>query len=215
MTAVNVKTLTGDKLQLDRTDLDALRANMRGKLLLPGDSGYDDARTIWNGMIDRRPAVVARCIGAADVMACVAFASERGIHLCIKGGGHNIAGLAVNDGAMMIDLSLMRGVWVDQKNRIAHAQAGCTLGDVDRDTQMHGLAAVLGLRCWDSCPTPGSRVSRWVAALAISRAAMDGPATTSDRFNSSLPIAGCGVSAIPKNPICSGVFVEGVETSVL
>jgi FAD/FMN-containing dehydrogenase len=144
MTAVNVETVTGDKLQLDQTDLDVLTANMRGKLLLPGDPGYDDARTIWNGMIDRRPAVVARCIGTADVMACVAFARERGIRLCIKGGGHNIAGLAVSDGAMMIDLSLMRGVWVDPKNRIAHAQAGCTLGDVDRDTQMHGLAAVLG-----------------------------------------------------------------------
>ncbi|UCH84909.1 MAG: FAD-binding oxidoreductase [Candidatus Latescibacterota bacterium] len=144
MTVIGVETLAGETLRIDQSDLNVLTANMRGSLLLPGAPGYDDARTIWNGMIDRRPAVIARCIGAADVMACVAFARERGIRICIKGGGHNIAGLAVSEGAMMIDMSLMRGVWVDPKRRIAHAQAGCTLGDVDRDTQLHGLAAVLG-----------------------------------------------------------------------
>jgi FAD/FMN-containing dehydrogenase len=122
----------------------ALAANMRGTLLTPGDPGYDDGRTIWNGMIDRRPAMIARCIGVADVMTCVNFARDHGFELSIKGGGHNIAGLAVSDGAMMIDMSLMRGVWVDTEHRIAHAQAGCTLGDVDRDTQLHGRAAGLG-----------------------------------------------------------------------
>jgi len=95
-------------------------------------------------MIDRRPAFVAHCVGAADAVACVNFARERQLELCIRGGGHNIAGLAVRDDAMMIDMSGMRGVHVDVENRIAHAQAGCTLGDVDRDTQLHGLAAVLG-----------------------------------------------------------------------
>ena len=107
MTVIGVETLAGGTLRIDQSDLNALTANMRGSVLLPGAPGYDDARTIWNGMIDRRPAVIARCIGAADVMACVAFARERGIRICIKGGGHNIAGLAVSEGAMMIDMSLM------------------------------------------------------------------------------------------------------------
>jgi FAD/FMN-containing dehydrogenase len=144
MAPIDVRTLAGDTLRLEQADLTALATGMRGPLLLPGEHGYESARTIWNAMIDRRPALIARCIGVADVMACINFARERGIEISIKGGGHNIAGLAVSDGTMMIDMSLMRGVWVDKENRIAHAQAGCTLGEVDRDTQMHGLAAVLG-----------------------------------------------------------------------
>ncbi len=95
-------------------------------------------------MIDRTPAFVVRCIGVADVIACVKFAREHDLLLCIKGGGHNIAGLATADGAMMLDMSLMRGVWVDKEKNVVHAQAGCMLGDVDRETQVHGLAAVLG-----------------------------------------------------------------------
>ncbi|MFP5286371.1 MAG: FAD-binding oxidoreductase, partial [Thermoanaerobaculia bacterium] len=107
-------------------------------------AGYDESRSLWNAMIDRRPAAVARCLGTADVVACVQFAREHDLLLCIKGGGHNIAGLATADGALMLDMSLMRGVWVDPERRIARAQAGCVLGDVDRETQLHGLAAVLG-----------------------------------------------------------------------
>ena len=121
-----------------------LRARLRGPLLLPGYPGYDEARSIWNAMIDRRPAMIARCLGVADVAAGVNFAREHGLTLSIKGGGHNISGLAVCDGGLMLDLSLMRGVWVDPAARVARAQAGCLLGDVDRETQLHGLAAVLG-----------------------------------------------------------------------
>ena len=121
-----------------------LQAQLRGRLLRPGDPGYDDARTIWNGMIDRRPALVARCVGVGDVVACVRFAKAQGLTLSVKGGGHNIAGLALCDGGITIDMSLMRGVLVDPVARVAHAQAGCLLGDVDRETQLHGLAAVLG-----------------------------------------------------------------------
>ena len=95
-------------------------------------------------MIDRRPGAIARCLGVADILASVQFARERGLMLSIKGGGHNISGLAVCDGGLMIDLSLMRGVFVDPSARVAHAQPGCLLGDVDRETQVHGLAAVLG-----------------------------------------------------------------------
>jgi len=139
-----IKRLNGREVDLSQDKLDALKARLKGAVLLPGDGGYEESRSVWNGMIDRKPAAVARCLGTADVMACVDFARENDILLCIKGGGHNIAGLAAADGALMLDMSLMRGVWVDTKHRIAHAQAGCVLGDVDRETQVHGLAAVLG-----------------------------------------------------------------------
>jgi FAD/FMN-containing dehydrogenase len=125
-------------------DVQALRLRLRGPVLTEADGGYDEARTVWNAIIDRRPAAVARCLGVADVIECVKFAREHNLLLCIKGGGHNIAGLATADGALMIDMSLMRGVWVDRERKVAHAQAGCLLGDVDRETQLHGLAAVLG-----------------------------------------------------------------------
>lgn len=95
-------------------------------------------------MIDRRPALVVRCLGTADVVACVEFARASGLTLSVKGGGHNISGLAVCDGGLLLDLSLMRGVRVDAAARTALAQPGCLLGDVDRETQLHGLAAPLG-----------------------------------------------------------------------
>jgi FAD/FMN-containing dehydrogenase len=129
---------------LEQRLVDSLAAGLRGPLLRAEDPGYDDARALWNAMIDRRPTLVARCLGVADVVHCVRFAREHGLPLSIKGGGHNIAGLAVCDGGLMLDMALMRGVWVDAAKRSAHAQAGCLLGDVDRETQLHGLAAVLG-----------------------------------------------------------------------
>ena len=95
-------------------------------------------------MIDRRPGLIARCTGTADVVQAVRFARKHELLVSVRGGGHNIAGLAVCEGGLMIDLSLLRGVWVDPQRRTARAQAGCTLGDVDRETQLHGLAAVLG-----------------------------------------------------------------------
>jgi FAD/FMN-containing dehydrogenase len=134
----------GKSLEIDSVRVDALRASLRGTLIGPNDAGYHEARAVWNAMIDRMPALIARCIGTADVIACVNFARETGIAVSMKGGGHNIAGLAVVEGGLMIDCSLMRGCFVDPKSRIAHAQAGCTLGDVDRETQVHGLAAALG-----------------------------------------------------------------------
>lgn len=141
---MRARTLDGRAIDLPRQAFDAWKARLRGSVLVPGDAGYEDSRTVWNAMIDRRPAAVARCVGTSDVVESVRFAREHDLLLCIKGGGHNIAGLAVADGALMLDLSAMRGVWVDPARRIAHAQAGCTLGDVDRETQLHGLAAVLG-----------------------------------------------------------------------
>ena len=141
---MKVKTLDGREYDLQQATLDSLRMRLKGSVLATGDAGYDESRTVWNGMIDQPPALVVRCLGTADVIACVQFARDNRLLLCIKGGGHNIAGLATVDGALMLDLSLMRGVWVDAQRQIAHAQAGCLLGDVDRETQLHGLATVLG-----------------------------------------------------------------------
>jgi FAD/FMN-containing dehydrogenase len=129
---------------LDPGVLADLKGRLGGPLLLPDEPGYDEGRALWNAMIDRRPAAIARCLGVADVVAGVRFAREHGLPLSIKGGGHNIAGLAVCDGGLMLDMALMRGVWVDPAARTARVQPGCLLGDVDRETQLHGLAAVLG-----------------------------------------------------------------------
>ena len=141
---MKAKSVDGKEIDLSQDVFNGLKTRVRGPVLISGDAGYEDSRTVWNSMIDRRPAMIVRCVGAADVIECVKFAREHNLLLCIKGGGHNIAGLAVADGALMLDMSLMRGVWVDTQRRIAHAQAGCLLGDVDRETQLHGLASVLG-----------------------------------------------------------------------
>src|SRR5512136_2710834 len=141
---MKAKTLDGHEIDLGQEVVDGLRKRLKGPVLVPGEGGYEESRSVWNAMIDRKPALVARCFGTADVAACVQFAREHNLLLCVKGGGHNIAGLATADGALMLDLSLMRGVWVDKEREIAHAQDGCLLGDVDREKQMHGLASVLG-----------------------------------------------------------------------
>jgi FAD/FMN-containing dehydrogenase len=141
---VQLQTVQGTEVELDPAAIDGLRAALRGLVLMNGDSGYEDSRTVWNAMIGRSPALVARPLGTADVIAAVRFAREHDLVLCIKGGGHNIAGLATADGAMMLDMSAMRGAWTDVERMVVHAQAGCQLGDVDRETQVHGLATVLG-----------------------------------------------------------------------
>ena len=125
-------------------DFDGLRSGVKGGLLLPEDGGYDQARSVWNGMVDRKPAAIAQPLGVADVVEAVRFARQHDLRIAVKGGGHNIAGLAVADDALLLDMSRMRGVWVDPKERLAIAQPGCLLGDVDRETQVHGLATVLG-----------------------------------------------------------------------
>lgn len=125
--------------------IEALGGRLRGEVLTPGSDGYDTARAIWNAMIDRRPKVIVRCQGAADVMDAVSFAAGHGLPISIRGGGHNVAGHAVGDGGVMIDLSLMRSVRVDPENRRAWVEGGATWGDVDRETQAFGLAAPGGL----------------------------------------------------------------------
>ena len=141
---MRVRTVDGGERDLPAEVINGWKTRLRGAVLSPADPGYEDSRTVWNAMIERRPALVARCLGTSDVIESVRFARENDLLLSIKGGGHNIAGLAVADGALMLDMSLMRGVWVDPRRRTAHAQPGCVLGDVDRETQVHGLAGVLG-----------------------------------------------------------------------
>ena len=141
---MDTMSMQGVQAGLEPESLESFKNNLRGQLLIPGEAAYEEARSVWNAMIDRRPALIARCLGVGDVAASVNFARTSGLPLTIKGGGHNIAGLAASDGGLMIDMSLNRGVWVDPVKRTAHAQAGCILGDLDRETQLHGLAAVIG-----------------------------------------------------------------------
>jgi hypothetical protein len=136
--------LDGGQVEIETGMLDNLKLRLRGQVIIAGGTGYDECRTVWNAMIDKKPAIVVRCLGTADVIECVRFAKEHALLLSIKGGGHNIAGLAITEGGMMLDMSLMRGVWVDHQRKVAHAQAGCLLADVDRETQLAGLATVLG-----------------------------------------------------------------------
>jgi FAD/FMN-containing dehydrogenase len=130
---------------IDGGALDELGAAMRGKVLLPGDDGYDRARRIFNAMVDRRPAVIAHCAGAADVVCCVNFAREHGLPLSVHGGGHSVAGTAVCEGGLMLDLSGMKGIRVDPSRRIVQAQPGLLLGEFDRETQAFGLATTTGV----------------------------------------------------------------------
>ncbi len=123
---------------------DTWKATIRGDVLTATDPGYDAARAVWNAMIDRRPAIIVRCLGVADVVASLAFAREHGVALSVRGGGHNISGLSMCAGGIVCDLSRMRGVRVEPSRKVAYAQTGCLLGDVDRETQLHGLAACLG-----------------------------------------------------------------------
>ena len=141
---MKINSLTGVALDLQEEQIEAFQMTLRGPVMRPGDAGYEEIRTVWNAIIDRKPAIIVRCLGTADIIACVKFAREHNLLLCIKGGGHNIAGLGVADGALMLDMSLMRGVFVDPEHKVAHVQPGCVLGDIDRETQLHGLAAVLG-----------------------------------------------------------------------
>ncbi len=117
----------------------------RGQLIAAGHADYDAARAVWNGAIDRRPRLIARCLGAADVAAAVRFARDRDLAIAIRGGGHNVAGTAVCDDGIVIDLSAMRGVRVDPAGRRAWVQGGALWGDVDRETQAHGLATTGGI----------------------------------------------------------------------
>src|SRR3984885_3930237 len=121
------------------------RTSLRGVSFVPGDTGYDAARVVFNRIVDRRPAIIARCAGAADVIACVGFARERDLPVSVRGGGHSIPGKAICDDGLMIDLSAMKGIRVDPVARTVRAEPGLTIGEFDRETQAFGLATTMGV----------------------------------------------------------------------
>ncbi|MFA9462165.1 FAD-binding oxidoreductase [Thiohalorhabdus sp. Cl-TMA] len=130
--------------RVDAAAWGAFSSDFRGRLIEIGDPEYEQARRIWNGMIDKHPALIAECRGTADVAAAVNLAREQHLEVAVRSGGHNVAGTSVCDGGIVIDLSAMRGVWVDPQHRRVRAQGGATLGDVDREAQAFGLATPLG-----------------------------------------------------------------------
>lgn len=130
---------------LEEAVVQEFAANLRGELIRPDDDGYDATRAVFNGMIDKRPAMIVRCAGTADVIQGVNFARTHDLLPSVHGGGHSVAGNAVSDGGLMLDLSLMKGIRVDPVRRTAQAQAGLTLGEFDHETQAFGLATTLGV----------------------------------------------------------------------
>src|SRR6476469_1693720 len=134
-----------DTAALDDAGLSALEASFRGELVRPDDTGYDVHRRVWNGSIDRRPALIARCAGVADVRAAVRFARDSGLPVAVRGGGHSFPGLSVCDGGIVIDLAPMRAIAVDAEGRTARVQAGVLWGELDAATQQHGLATTGGI----------------------------------------------------------------------
>ncbi|MCU0585046.1 MAG: FAD-binding oxidoreductase [Desulfobacterales bacterium] len=145
MSAIKVNARDGGTLSLSRDELASLQSRIRGEIITTGNGSYEAARKVWNGLIDRKPGVIVRCREAADVAAAVTFAGERGIAVSARGGGHNVAGACLVENGYTIDLSYMRAVRVDPENRVAVAEGGARLGDLDRATQAFGLAAPVGV----------------------------------------------------------------------
>src|SRR4051794_27389417 len=129
---------------VERARLDELRATFPGTILEPSDAGYDEARRVHNAMIDRRPALIAQCRNTADIVDTVHFARREGLEISVRGGGHNVAGRAVIDGAVMIDLSAMRGIHVDREAMTLRAQGSCLWAELNREAALHALATTGG-----------------------------------------------------------------------
>src|SRR5437867_4503870 len=130
---------------VDDALVEELEGSLRGELLRPSDEAYQSARKVWNGMIDHRPALIVRCAGVADVITAVNFGRQHDLLGSVRGGGHNVAGKAVCDGGLMIDLSPMNSIHVDPARRTARAASGATLGAFDHETQAFGLATTAGI----------------------------------------------------------------------
>jgi FAD/FMN-containing dehydrogenase len=142
---LGLRNLSGETTELDDEQSVALRMTFRGRLLAPQDDGYDQARVVQNGLADRRPGLIVQCSGTADVIDAVNLAREQQLLTAVRAGGHSIAGYGVCDDGLMLDLSAMRGVWVDPDARVVRVQGGATWGDVDRETQAFGLAVPGGI----------------------------------------------------------------------
>lgn len=145
MVTVEIVSKDGKKTAVDESAIQELSSGLRGTLLQPEDKDFDEVRQIWNAMIDKKPRIIVRCAGVADVLRSVAFARDHGLLVAVRGAGHNIAGNAVCEGGLMIDLSLMRSVRVDPQSKRAYVEPGATLGDLDHESQAFGLATPLGI----------------------------------------------------------------------
>ncbi len=143
--ADRVALFNGEPTILDDVAIGVFASMFRGQLIRPGDAEYDEARRVWNSMIDKRPALIARCNSTTDVVAAVKFARSQDLRIAVRGGGHNVAGNAVNDGGLVIDLSPMKGIQVDPAKRTAYAQPGVIWGELDQETQKFGLATPGGV----------------------------------------------------------------------
>jgi FAD/FMN-containing dehydrogenase len=145
MAEVRIVTLAGADSALDEAVVEEFGSGLRGELLRPDDAEYEEARSLWNGVIDRCPALIARCIGVEDVVDSVNFARENDLLLAVRGGGHNVAGTASAEGGLVLDLSTMKDIEVDQERRTVRAGAGVVIGELDEETQKHGLATPMGV----------------------------------------------------------------------
>ncbi|MFC2084191.1 FAD-binding oxidoreductase [Bacteroidota bacterium] len=145
MKKIKAKSLSGEDIIINSGSIEKFKNQLSGKLLLEADSDYDEARKIWNGMIDRKPALIVRATEESDIVNSVNFARDNNILLSVKGGGHNIAGNAVCEGGLMLDLSLRNSVEVNETDKTVVVESGCLLGDVDKETQKHGLAVSAGI----------------------------------------------------------------------
>ena len=145
MADLRIVTLTGADAALGEAAVERFGSRLRGELFCPGDAEYEEARLLWNGLIDKRPALIARCAGVGDVIDSVNFARENDLLVAVRGGGHNVAGNAVCDGGLVIDLSAMKKIRVDPERRTVRAEGGATLGDLDREAQVFGFATPLGV----------------------------------------------------------------------
>ena len=145
MTELKLTDIHGGVRGVPNMEVERFSGTLTGKVLRPVDPGYDEARTVWNAMVDKHPGLIARCTCTADVVACVNFARDNELLVSVRGGGHNYAGKAVCDGGLMIDLSPMKGTRVDRKRQTVRAEPGLRLGELDRETQKFGLATTLGV----------------------------------------------------------------------
>ena len=179
-----------------------------GELVRDGDPAYDDLRRVFNAAIDRRPALIACCSGVADVMAALAYAREQGLDVSVRGGGHSVAGHAVVDGGLMIDLRPMSRVRVDPEEKVAWCGGGANWGQLDRETQAFGLAVTGG-----GWPTPASAVSRSAAAAAGSSASTASRSTACCRSRPSPPTAASWSPAPIATRTCSGRSRAAAATS--
>ena len=144
MVDLQVVKTNGEQGMVEETAIEELKSSLRGPVLQSGDKGYDEARKIWNGMIDKRPALIARCAGAADVVNSVNFARTKSLLIAVRGGGHSFPGHSTCDGGFVIDLSSMKSVRVDPAGRTARAEPGVKWIDFDRETRAFGLATTGG-----------------------------------------------------------------------